>query len=214
MAYRRSMTIRTPDESPQATLPLSSEEEQEFPPGPPVPSTPPLRATVPVRTVLVQDAMTRTVFTTFPTSSLLDAATEMHHHHVTGLPVVSPQGGVVGVVTETDVMRVLGLGRATGALALILPAGAGRTDPAPARELDEIRGRLDSTRVSEAMTPGPVSIRSSQTLEDASRLLLAEKVNRLPVVDDGRLVGILTRHDVVRAVYLAPPATRSDGSSV
>jgi CBS domain-containing protein len=194
------MSIKTPDESPQATLPLNPDEEQAFPPGRTVPIGQTLDSVAPVRNVLVRDVMTRKVFTTFPGATLLDAALEMHHHHVTGLPVIGPDERVAGVVTETDVMRVLGVGPETGTLGLILPVGQGRTEPVPIHELKEVQEHLRATRVSDAMTPDPVVIRPDQTIEEASRLLLSEKVNRLPVVENDRLIGILTRHDVLRAI--------------
>jgi CBS domain-containing protein len=68
------------------------------------------------------------------------------------------------------------------------------------RNLREHVGYLDSTRVDGAMTENPVTVVSTTPAIDAARLLLDRKINALPVVDDGRLIGIVTRSDLLRLV--------------
>jgi CBS domain-containing protein len=81
---------------------------------------------------------------------------------------------------------------------LVMP-GASGTPPAEGL-LVRYRHTLRRTRVGSAMTPDPVSIGPEATIEEASQALIEHKVNRLPVVDKGRLVGILSRTDIVRAI--------------
>jgi len=67
-------------------------------------------------------------------------------------------------------------------------------------KLDRLREILDSATVAEHMSRDPVVIAPGATLDDAAQLMKERKVNRLPVVEKGRLVGILTRHDVLNAL--------------
>jgi CBS domain-containing protein len=60
-------------------------------------------------------------------------------------------------------------------------------------------GYLDSTRVDAAMTPDPVTITPTTTVEEAARLMLRLKISAAPVVDEGKAVGILSTSDILRA---------------
>jgi CBS domain-containing protein len=68
------------------------------------------------------------------------------------------------------------------------------------RNLREHTGYLDSTRVDGAMIEQVLTIASTTPAIDAARMLLERKINALPVVDDGRLIGIVTRSDLLRLV--------------
>jgi CBS domain-containing protein len=197
-------TIRTAAESPKATLPLNEVDEQSYPAlrgrrRRPAPEPRPLLYNVPVL-----DVMTREVVTVPKTATLYHAALLMHRHHVSGLAVVGPRDRLVGVITETDVMRILSQEIGQSALGVLVSpaAAAGR---APEGLLGRYRHTLRRTHVAAAMTPDPVFIGPDASIEQASRMLIEHKVNRLPVVQHGRLVGILSREDVVRAV-MPPPA--------
>jgi acetoin utilization protein AcuB len=67
------------------------------------------------------------------------------------------------------------------------------------RDLRQHRGYLDSTRVDAAMTSDPVTISPSISAEDAARLMLEHKIGGIPVVDQGKLVGIVSTSDLLRA---------------
>jgi len=68
------------------------------------------------------------------------------------------------------------------------------------RDLRQHWGHLDSTKVSAAMTVDPVTITPRITAEDAARLMLEHKIGGLPIVENGRLVGILSTSDLLRAL--------------
>lgn len=68
------------------------------------------------------------------------------------------------------------------------------------RDLRQHLGHLDATKVSAAMTPDPITITSRITAEDAARLMLQHKIGGLPVVENGKLVGIVSTSDLLRAL--------------
>lgn len=138
--------------------------------------------------MIVRDIMTKDVVTVAPTAALKAAAAMMLEHGISGVPVVDASG-LVGVLSETDILfkervhpeRRRLLGRLLH-------------DPnAPAAV------KLDAQLVADAMTAPAVTIASGQPVSDAATTLLELGIDRLPVVDSGQLVGIVTRSDLVRA---------------
>jgi CBS domain-containing protein len=136
----------------------------------------------------VCDLMSTEVLTARPEMSLKEAASLLARTGISGLPVVGEGGAVVGVLSEADiVVKAGGEGRRKGLLAWLVE---------PELDLDE---KIAATTVGEAMSVPAVTISPDKQVHQAAGLMVSEAVNRLPVVDDGKLVGILTRADVVRA---------------
>lgn len=145
----------------------------------------------------VADVMTHPVIRVPPSASLAQAARRMSRKGISGLAVVAASGEVVGVLSQKDILRVLGeragLRVPGGIFDLILhPSEAGRADLARA-----CRRELDRGRVRDAMSHPAVTVAPGATLDDAVKLLVASKINRLPVVRGRRLVGIVTRTDLL-----------------
>jgi len=133
-----------------------------------------------------------------PTTTVDEALEALVEHRITGFPVIDDNWVLVGLVSDYDL------------LALDSISGSGQTDTCMFPEDDstwktfnEVQKLLSKTNgqvVGDVMTPAPLVVRESTNLEDAARLLLQTKYRRLPVVDsDGKLVGIITRGNVVRA---------------
>jgi CBS domain-containing protein len=144
--------------------------------------------------MMVREVMTREVVTVDEDTPLKDVAQLMLAHRFSGLPVVDADR-VVGVVSETDVLF-----KEQGA-SFPRPGLLRRwVSPLPAA----VRRKVSARTAGEAMTAPAITIAAGATVADAAALMLERRVNRLPVVDGGRLVGILTRADLVRTF------TRSD----
>lgn len=141
--------------------------------------------------------MSRPVITVRPEASLEVAASLMSTHGVSGLPVVDRQPRLVGVLSQKDVVRVLhekaGLSLPGGVFDLILDATKARRSDLP----HECRAILETTRVRSAMSARPITVDVNASLDDAIRLLMEHKINRLPVMEHGTLVGIVSRHDLL-----------------
>jgi CBS domain-containing protein len=135
----------------------------------------------------VKDVMTADVVTVAPDTELRDVAALLVRHRISGVPVVQ-EGRVLGVISERDILfkerPSSGLHR--GVLAWLMDEG-------------DLMLKIDARRAGEAMTRPAVTIGPSRGVADAATMMLDDGVSRLPVVDGGRLVGIVTRHDLVRA---------------
>lgn len=152
---------------------------------------------------LVRDIMTRTVVTVRPTDTLQSAATLLAEKDISGMPVVDADGKVVGVLSEKDLLRTLrdraGLGMPGGLFALIL-------EPSSARQKDLLAQCLEVLRkgtVRQAMSTPAKTVTPDTLTVQAGRQMLSLGINRMPVVDHGKLVGIVTRANVL-ALYQGP----------
>jgi CBS domain-containing protein len=135
------------------------------------------------------DVMTKDVMTVTPEATLRQVAEVLSGFGISGLPVVE-DGRVVGVVSEADVLaKERGdAPRRSSLFGLLLDDGAGLT------------AKLEARTAAEAMTSPAVTISPERPLAEAAARMLDEGVNRLPVLqEDGTLVGIVTRADLVRA---------------
>jgi CBS domain-containing protein len=136
----------------------------------------------------VAELMTTDVVTVTPETPLRDAAAVLAERKISGLPVVDAEGRVVGVLSEADIVaKAGGTTREHRLLGWLLEPDLDLADKIAART------------VSDAMSAPPITIDAQRRVHEAAKLMAAEGINRLPVVDGERLVGIITRADVVRA---------------
>jgi CBS domain-containing protein len=147
-------------------------------------SEPPMRA---------HQIMTRPVITVTPETTIVEAANIMLQKHVSGLPVVDAAGKLVGVVSEGDFIRrsEIGTQRKRGRwLRFILGPGKSASD------FVHEHGR----KVSEVMTKSPLTITEDTALEEIVELMEKNNVKRLPVIRKDKVVGIVSRANLLQAV--------------
>lgn len=138
----------------------------------------------------VRDIMRQDVITVRPETPLKEVARLLVDHRISGLPVVDAEGHVLGVVSEGDLI-VKERGSETERPRLLGALLGG----------DRLRAELakvEARTAGDAMTSPPITIEPGAPVRAAAALMVERQVNRLPVVEDGRLVGIVTRADVVR----------------
>ena len=135
--------------------------------------------------------MTRPVVTITPDATILEAADTMLQHHVSGLPVVDAAGKLVGIVSEGDFIRRGEIGtqrKRSRWLRLLMGSDATQY----VRE----HGR----KVSEVMTREPFTIAEDATLEEIVASMETNDIKRLPVMHGDKLVGIVSRANLLQAV--------------
>lgn len=122
---------------------------------------------------VVRDYMDRHVATLRPETDILDAIRFLLEKRVTGAPVVERSGRLVGMLTERDCLRLVAAG---------------------------VEGNLPRGSVATFMTPNPETIPPGMDIYFAAGLFLKRSFRRFPVVEDGKLVGAITRFDILRAI--------------
>ena len=148
----------------------------------------------------VGDVMSRRPITIGAEATLLDALVLMRGQKITGLPVLDDAGTVVGVLSERDVARALAmkgsLPEATGLFDLLIFG----VSTERSQDLVDFHRVLEETHVRDSMSTPPITISWDASLELAADLMRKNEINRIPVLKGGRLVGIITRDDLVRAL--------------
>ena len=132
-----------------------------------------------VRTFLVEDIMSTDVFTLGRNDKLSVADDLMKQQRIRHIPVLNADGDLCGILTQRDLFRGI----------LLKSLGYGSRAE---------QKMLDSLSIKEAMHDEVITITPESTLSDAANLMLSKKVGCLPVVDDERLVGMISEADFVK----------------
>ena len=140
---------------------------------------------------IVRDVMTRPVLSVQPETPLREVARILVEHRISGVPVVDATGRVLGVVSEGDLLMK---GRDPDAvhhrpLARIF---------GESEETRQLMAKAEARTAGDAMTAPAITIDASKPVNVAATMMVERRVNRLPVTDGDRLVGIVTRADVVK----------------
>lgn len=147
----------------------------------------------------VADVLTWGVVSVLPDDPVDRAISLMLGHRVSGLPVIDANGRLVGILTEGDLLRRVEIGTHVERprwLAFLTSPGQ------LAEEFTHSHGR----KVSELMTERVVTVSCDEPLSEAVDLMTRFKINRVPVLEDGRVVGIVSRADVIRAFGRSMPS--------
>ncbi len=153
--------------------------------------------------VPVSDVLSRPAILIGTEASLFDAMVLMRTHGVTGLPVIDASGAVVGVLSQKDLARLVAGSSAFPAITGVLDVLMAGLGDQPNVTMRRLRRLLEQTRVREVMSSPALVIRPSATLEFAAQVMRENDINRLPVVEDDRLIGVVTRSDLLRALIPA-----------
>jgi len=141
----------------------------------------------------VRDIMTRNVISVGVDQTVFEAARRMLQNHVSGLPVIDAAGNLVGVVTEGDFLRRSEIGterrRPKWIEFLLGPAWL-------AEDYVHASGR----KVAEVMTCDPVTVTEDDTLETVVERMERWRIKRLPVVCNGKVIGIISRANLMHAL--------------
>lgn len=138
----------------------------------------------------VRQVMTQSVITLDPADTVQEAARRLAENRITGAPVVS-EGQLVGMITEHDIVQ---------AMLPPKPVDGGLSLLDILTHLDDVRNRPSKRTVGEAMRRLVVETSPGASLWEAAAEMQSRGINRLPVMDGGRLVGIVSRADIVRVM--------------
>jgi CBS domain-containing protein len=141
--------------------------------------------------VKIEALMTKDVVTVAPDTSLKDVAGLLSERRISGAPVCDRDNTVLGVISEADIIRKeQGLAPDVHGLARWFT-----------RLFDGELDKVEARTAREAMTTPALTVRPFDPVSKAARLMVEHRINRLPVAVEGRLVGIVTRADLVRAFH-------------
>lgn len=142
--------------------------------------------------MFVKELMSRNVLTASPDASLKEVGTILKSKRISGLPVVDADGNILGIITLTDMLRVLG----------------------QIYEWKELEKRVSELKLSEMfedekakskvrdiMSKEVRTLNEDDTIEDVMRLMFSKRIHTLPVTKDGKIIGIIGKRDLVYACF-------------
>ena len=156
------------------------------------------------------DVMTRDVVSISPDASIMEAVRTMLQHKISGLPVIDPSGRLSGIVTEGDFLRRTETGtqrKRSRWVELLL--GPGR--------LADDYSRSSGRKVSDVMSFDVCTATEDAPLEQVVNLMERHRIKRIPIVRDDKVVGIITRANLMRALAtlaLAERPTAADDTAI
>ncbi|UCD93064.1 MAG: CBS domain-containing protein [Methanobacteriota archaeon] len=159
--------------------------------------------------MLVKDIMVKEVVVLSPEDTIAKATTKFAENNVSGCPVVDDQGALVGMLSEADILGHLKTQYKR--LKMRYPPeimfGISFQEERKEKEIGQAFDEIGSMKVKDLMRMDVVAATTNDTVEKVVRLMVRKKVNRIPIVQDGKLVGIVTRGDVIGGLYQNENAT-------
>jgi len=149
-----------------------------------------------------RDMMTKDVVTATPDMEITQAARLLLENHFNGLPVVDNKGRLIGIICQDDLI----VQQKKLPLPSLFTFFDGLIPLTSYRSLEKEVDKIVASKVSQAMTSDPITIGPDTSLEDIATLMVNNNVHTLPVVEAGRLVGIIGKEDVLRT--LMPSASQ------
>ena len=143
-----------------------------------------------------KDIMTKDVVTVTPDTSIAELSTLLVSNEISGAPVVNADGAIVGMVTENDLIsrnKRLHIPTVVSFLDAVIYLESSK------KFSDDVK-RLTATKVGDICSKKIVTITEDTTLTDIATIMSEKNVHLLPVVTSGKVVGIVGKRDVVKAV--------------
>jgi CBS domain-containing protein len=144
----------------------------------------------------VSEIMAKTVITVSADASVGEVAQLLADNHVSGLPVVGPDGRLIGMITEEDVV----VRDANPKLPTLLNLLDGLFPVRGQREYDEEVRHILASRASELMSEHLYTVKPDADVSEAATLMVEKHANPIPVVEQGTLVGMIGRGDIIRLI--------------
>ena len=143
-----------------------------------------------------REIMSETVFSVASSATVYEAAKLLVNSRVSALPVIDENGVMVGILSEADILKgPLMAARKIGTESLGRPEDDAHADAAIAQ--------AKAQRVTDVMTKGVIAAHETASLREVADLMLKHKIERVPIVRDGAILGIVSRVDLVKALISA-----------
>jgi CBS domain-containing protein len=154
---------------------------------------------VPTLRLCARDVMTSPVITARTDARVRDLVALMVTHHISGIPILTPAGELVGIVTEGDLLYKELEPRPAEPTGIVA-----RLPLRSVAEAMERARKAQGVRADEIMTSPVVTVTEATPVREIAQLMVRHRINRVPVVRAGKVVGIVSRNDILKAF------TRSD----
>jgi CBS-domain-containing membrane protein len=146
----------------------------------------------------VKDIMTRDVKTVSPETEIAQAAKLLLTERINGVPVVNKSNEVVGILCQSDLIAQ----QKSIPIPSLFTLLDGYIPLTLLSRLDKEVEKIAATKVNHAMTPDPTTVNSDTDIDKVAALMVEKNYHTLPVVDNGKLVGIVGKEDVLKTLLI------------
>ena len=143
-----------------------------------------------------RDIMSTEIVTVSPETDVSQAAGLLLEKHINGIPVVDSARQVVGILCQSDLIAQ----QKKISLPSLFTLLDGFISFSSTKNLDKEFKKIAAIKVSEAMTADPVTVSPETTIEDIATLMVNRGFHTIPVVEDGKLVGVIGKEDVLKTI--------------
>jgi len=145
--------------------------------------------------MLAKDIMTKDVISVKSQDLVEDVIKILMEKNISGVPVVDDEERVIGIVTEGDLIYRSKKLRIPTFFSIL----DGYVFLESTKTIEKQLKKMVGYRVEDVMTTEVITVEDDQTVEEVATLMTKEKINRVPVIKDNRLVGIISRRDIIRS---------------
>jgi len=143
-----------------------------------------------------KDIMTTKVITVLPDTPIAEAAKILIENHFNGLPVVDERGRLTGIICQDDLIfqqKKIPIPSFFTVLDSLIPLSYGKS-------IEKEVEKIAAVTVVSAMTPDPITVDTEATIEDIASLMIKHTIHSLPVLDQGNLIGIIGKEDILKTL--------------
>ena len=147
----------------------------------------------------VKDIMTKDLITVSSGTEIAHATKLLLEKRINGIPVVDEMGRLVGILCQSDLIaqqKKLPIPSFFTFLDGFIPLTS-------TKQIEREAQKISATTVAHAMTPNPVTVRPETSIEEVAALMVGKNLHTLPVVSEGKLVGIVGKEDVLKTLMPA-----------
>ena len=146
--------------------------------------------------ITVKDIMTKEVISVTPETEIAQAAKLLLTSRINGVPVINDVGELVGILCQSDLI----IQQKNIPIPSLFTLLDGFIPLTSSKKIDKEVEKIAATKAADAMTANPVTVNSDTGIEDVAALMVEKSYHTLPVVDAGKLVGIVGKEDVLRTL--------------
>ena len=144
----------------------------------------------------VKDIMTTEVITASPETEIVQATKLLLENRINGVPVLDETGKLVGILCQSDLIAQQQKIPIPSFFTLL----DGLIPLISEKQIDKQVRKIAAVTVAEAMTPNPVTVQPDTNIEEVAALMVDRNFHTIPVVDEGKLVGIVGKEDILKTL--------------
>ncbi|MFP4393102.1 MAG: CBS domain-containing protein [Desulfohalobiaceae bacterium] len=144
----------------------------------------------------ISEIMSKEVITVSPQTKITEATALLLENHVNGLPVVDEENNLVGIICQSDIITQ----QKKWPVPTVFTLLDGIIPLSSFSHLEKEVQKMSATTVEEAMTQDPVSVSQDTDLENVAEIMVNKNYHTIPVVQEGKLVGIVGKEDVLKTL--------------